>query len=1174
MHVHSDYSLLDGMGKINDYVAAAKAAGMDALALTDHGVMYGAYEFYTTARKAGIKPILGVEMYVAARGRLRKETREDQGGAHLLALARDERGYRNLLALTTAAHLEGYYQKPRIDHELLSRHSDGLVITSACLGGEVAQLILHGREREAMEWADLYRSIAGRDNYFIEVQSHPVEEQERANKALVALARAMEIPLVATTDAHYVWREDAPIQDILLCIQTGKYASDTNRMRMGADTYYLRTPEEVRADWAELPEACDNTLLIAEMCDLDLQLGKWLLPRFEVPGNFADEDEYLRHLLREALTRLKPHLLAEGKDPKAYGERAKYECDIICAKGYSAYFLIVADFVAFARARGIAATSRGSAAGSLVSYLLGITTADPLEYDLPFERFLNAYRPSPPDIDMDFEDGRREEVIRYVSEKYGEDRVAQIITFGTMESRAAVRDVARVLEVPFGDADTLAKLIPDKPQPWSIEEALEGVPALKARYDGDGVARRVLDTARRLEGVTRHASTHAAGVIIGCDPLVQHAPMQKDAKGGKPLIQYEMGAAEGVGLLKMDFLGLANLSVLGRALGAIRQARGVELDLASLPLDDPKAYALLATGETTGIFQMESAGMRRYVRELRPSSVRDIAAMIALYRPGPMEFIPNYIRRKNGEEPVSYLVPQLEPILRESYGVLVYQDDILLISIEVAGYTWEEADKLRKAVGKKIKAELDAQQEKFIKGCQKHGGISQEKAEELWGWMLPFCRYGFGRAHACAYSLVAYQTAYLKANYPSEYMSAFLSVFAAKDNTEKVAAGIAECRRMGVEVLPPDVNRSGVGFSLEPGSGRPGEPTPIRFGLGAVRNLGTTPVQALIAAREAQDGGRFAGLSVLCGSVDGRTVNRRGIESLIKAGALDGFGGRAQLLAALDSEMTAGQKALAAREAGQMGLFELGAAEKAPAAEVSLPEVEPETEAQRLAWEKEMLGLYVSSHPLSSMLAGERPEGLTLLSELDREMIEERVRVIGVLEGGREVATKRKSTMYVATLSDTTGAVDLVVFSSVYERYRENLREDIVVEVWGRVEERGEGLQLACETVRPYVPGATSPAPLLAVVPSAIEPEPEPGGQRFRVHLPITDHLDADIARFRDLRALLEEYPGDARVEFDIQVNQRQQVVFESQDVRVSVIPELIRRLEQLLAPALKATTG
>jgi DNA polymerase-3 subunit alpha len=1157
LHVHSDYSLLDGLGKIRDYVRLAKGHGSPALALTDHGVMYGAIELYTTARAAGIKPIIGCEMYVAPRSMHDKGGKVDSDSAHLLVLARDYEGYQNLLRLVSLSHLEGYYYKPRIDHDTLARHSGGLVVTSSCIGGEVPQLLLRDEDRAARELADKYRSIVGRGNYFIELQDHPFEEQRRANRKLVELARDLEIPLLATADTHYPRLEDAEIQDILLCVQTGKMVSDPNRMRMSTQTNYLRPPEEMERAFGEVPEALSNTLRVAEMCDLEIPMGKWILPHYAVPEGH-DGSTYLRALCEQGLGK------RYGAVPAATRERLEYELDIIEKKGYSTYMLIVQDFVNWAREREIAVTSRGSAAGSLVSYLLNITSADPLEYGLPFERFLNPHRPSPPDIDMDFEDSRREEVIAYVTQKYGQDKVAQIITFGTMEARAAVRDVGRVLGLSYGECDSVAKMV----QPGAtIKETVESSTALSDWREREPQIARLLDVASRLEGVTRHASTHAAGVIIGREPLVNYAPLQRDPSGQKPLIQYNMGVAESIGLLKMDFLGLANLSILGRAVKTIRDSKGVEIDLDALPLDDARTYALLSSGETTGIFQLESAGMRRYVKELRPSELRDVAAMIALYRPGPMEMIPRYIARKHGEEPVSYLVPQLEPILRDSYGVLVYQDDILLISIEVAGYTWEEADKLRKAVGKKIREELEAQRDKFVQGCQTHGGLNREDAINLWEWLLPFARYGFGKAHAAAYSLVSYQTAYLKANYPSEYMAAFLTV--ATGNSEKVAAGIAECKRMGIEVLPPDANGSAADFSLEPGAGSPDRPVPLRFGLGAIKNVGAGPIAAIVAAREELPDGRFRSLDHLCQSVDLRLVNRRVLESLIKAGAMDGWGGRAQLLAVLDEAMSLGQRAQRASGAGQMSLFGGSTSESEYVPSLIIPAVSDASREEQLAWEKEMLGLYITEHPLTAALAEGRGENVSLLGELSKDLVGQNVNVIGMLAGSKVLTTRKKQSMLVGKLEDLTGNIDLVAFPECYERSRDQLVDDAILAVSGKLDERNDSLQLICEQARPYAPegadasGDDAGPPPEGDAPAEPGPETDPSYE-LRIMLPPGEDSEEEIERMRRLYHLLRRYQGTDRVTIQLAVGARR-IVIEPHNLDVRYSAALERELEEIL---------
>ncbi|MDP9383031.1 MAG: DNA polymerase III subunit alpha [Chloroflexota bacterium] len=1161
LHLHSDYSLLDGLGKIKNYVSMAKEYGMPALALSDHGVLYGAFDMYSIAKKQGIKPIIGCEMYVAARTMHDKQGKLDSEYYHLLVLARDYEGYQNLLKLVSLAHMEGYYYKPRIDHDTLARHSKGLIVTSACLGGEVSQLLLRGHDKEARERADKYRSIVGRENYFIEVQDHPMEEQQVANRKLIELASDLEIPLVATCDVHYPRKEDAEIHDVLLCVQTGRMVSDENRMRMSADSFYLRSPQEMERSFGELPEALSNTLAIAEMCDISIPTGKWILPHYDVPEGHTPET-YLRELCEQGLSRR-----YETVTPKIR-ERLEYELDIIEKKGYPTYMLIVQDFVNWARQQEIAVTSRGSAAGSLVSYLINITSADPLEYDLPFERFLTVHRPSPPDIDMDFEDSRREEVIQYVTRKYGQDKVAQIITFGTMEARAAVRDVGRVLGLSYGDCDAVAKMIQ---QGSSLADTLDSSSALREWRDRDPQIRRLLDYAARLEGVTRHASTHAAGVIISREPLMNYAPVQKEASGNKPLIQYNMTAAESIGLLKMDFLGLANLSILGRAVKTIKQTTGQDINLDMLPLDDATTYELLSSGETTGVFQLESAGMRRYIKDLKPTNIRDIAAMISLYRPGPMDMIPTYIERKHDTSKVSYLVPQLESILKNSFGVLVYQDDILQLSIEVAGYTWEEADKLRKAVGKKIKEELDAQREKFVKGCQAHGGLSAAKANELWEWMEPFARYGFGKAHAAAYALVAYQTAYLKANYTSEYMSAFLTV--AVGNAEKIVAGISECKRMGIDVLPPDINRSEEGFALEPGEHGEGKPVPIRFGLGAIKNVGSGLIQAILNARGKLPEKQFKSLDHLCQQVDGRLVNKRVLESLIKAGAMDALGTRAQLLAVLDDAMAIGQRAQKASGAGQMSLFGSSAAhsEDVYVPSVILPAVPDTPREEQLSWEKEMLGLYITEHPLTAALAGNRSERVSLMAEVGKELVGQSVQVIGMLTGTRVLTTKKKQSMLVGKLEDLTGSIDLVAFPESYEKHRELLRDDAILEIAGKLDERNDNLQLILDSAQPYrtqeedqAEGAEGgPPPEEAEQREDWAPDVDTP-QELRVLLPVSGDLDADVELMHGLYRLLKRYPGPDRVTLQLSVGQRSVVIApHSLDVRYSAA--LQAELEGLL---------
>ena len=1091
LHLHTDFSLLDGLGKIDAYMKRANEFGMGAVALTDHGALYGAINFYEAAHKAGVKPIVGVEAYVAPRGMTRREGRIDQEQIyHLVLLAKNERGYQNLIKLVSRAHTEGFYYKPRVDHDLLREYSEGLICLSACLAAEVPRALLAENYDEARRVATLYRGIFGEENYFLELQDHPaIPEQQIVNEGIIQLSKDLSLPLVCTSDVHYLNREDMAIQDVLICVQTGKTLDDPKRMKMTSDTNYFRSPEEMAQRFAHAPEAVSNTAHVAAMCELKIKTGTWVLPHYPVPKEQTTE-EHLRQKTEEGLRKRRADgLLGIGIDgslppfhspgateiPPEYAARIDYELGIINQKGYPAYFLIVQDFANWARAQGIVITTRGSAAGSLVSYALGIVSVDPLIYKLPFERFLNPSRPSPPDIDMDFEDSRREEVIEYVTKKYGEDKVAQIITFGAMEAKAAIRDVGRVMGMAYGEVDRIAKLIPTTVPPTPLERALELIPELRKLRDSDAQVAKLIDTARRLEGVTRNAGTHAAGVIITEQPLTNYAPVQRDIGGGnKLLIQFDMRNAETIGLMKMDFLGLANLSVLGRAMKIIKEYRGIEIELDRLPLTDKKTYDLLATGETTGLFQVESGGMRKYLKELKASTILDIAAMIALYRPGPMPFIPLYIERKHDPSKVVYLDPSLEPILKDSFGVLVYQDDILFIAIQIAGYDWEKADKLRKAVGKKDAVLLGAEEEKFVKGCQEHGGLAKGKAKELWEWMLPFARYGFNKAHAAAYAQVTYQTAYLKANYPAEYMAAFLST--AMGDSEKVVKGMVEVKRMGlagvpIAVLPPSLNDSARDFSINNVVGEDGvERQGIRFGLAAVKNVGVAAIDAIITERAKQPNGRFASLEVLCSAVDSKTVNKRLLESLVKAGALDEFGGRAELFDMIDSAMTAGQSAQRARDAGQASLFGLFDTPVVAAVKPKASDQAQVVEVPRktiLAWEKEVTGIYFSEHPLSLIEIG---SDVLSLGDITEEMEGRKVTIVAMVSSLRRVVTKRtQSMMGIAMLEDMTGTVELVAFPECYEKHSALLVEDAILKMVAKVEVRGEGVQLVCESAEDFV---------------------------------------------------------------------------------------------------------
>jgi DNA polymerase-3 subunit alpha len=1141
LHLHTEYSLLDGHSRISTLIARAAQLGLPALAITDHGAMYGVVEFYLRAREAGITPIIGVEAYVAPRRMADRDPRLDANAFHLVLLAVTLEGYRNLIRLTTAAHLDGFYYKPRIDKELLARHSRGLVGLSGCLKGEITQALLRGDHAQAREVAAQYRDIFGPGNFYLEVQDHGLPEQRDNIAGMRALARDLGLPLVATNDVHYVMREDADAQDALMCIQMNVNLDATDKPRMGqTPEFYLKSSEEMARVFADLPEALASTREIAERVSLELDLGEVKLPHFPVPEG-ETPDSYLRALCEQGVRAI------YGRVPPEAQQRLDYELGVIARMGYAPYFLIVQDFVRFAKRAGILTTVRGSAAGSLVLYALGVTDVDPLQYRLPFERFLNPQRYTLPDIDVDFMDSRRDEVIRYVIDKYGADHVAQIITFGTMGARQAVRDVGRVMGLPYGDVDRIAKLIPFNA---TLEDALRSEPELQRQAEASPQVRRLLELARKLEGVARHASTHAAGVIISRDPLIEHVPLQKATRGDLVMTQYDMTAVEKIGLLKMDFLGLANLTILDTALKIIESTRGVRIDLGRIPLDDPRTYELLAAGETVGVFQLEGAGMTRYLKELRPSTIQDIMAMVALFRPGPMAHIPTYIRRKHGQEPITYLHPSLEPVLRETYGVMVYQEDVMAVAQAVAGFTPAEADVLRYAIGKKIRDRLQQQRAKFLAGCVERG-VPLEVAEQIFEQFEPFARYGFNRAHAACYGLIAYYTAYLKANYPAEYMAAVLTSEAG--NTEKVAAAVAECLRMGIRVLPPDVNESGESFTVV-------GPDAIRFGLTAIKNVGAGAVEAILRAR--QEGGPFTSLANLVERVDPRAVNKRVLESLIKAGALDSLGaGRAQMLQALDTTLEAAQRVQRARASGQTGLFDLG--DDPQAADAGSVAVEEFSRDELLAMEKEMLGLYISDHPLRhahARLAASTSVSLRQLGELPDKTA---VVVGGLITSVKRTTTRSGAAMAFVTLEDLTGSGEVIVFPKTYEQVHLLLKRDAVVVVRGRVDVTEQQAKVLADRVVP-LEEAEEVEPLS--VPAGGADADGDGAEPLR---PAALHVRVDTRRCGEdgllrLREVLRRRRGPAPVFLHL-ITGGQEVVMNPRELLVLPSADLQAEIEQLL---------
>ncbi len=950
LHTHSHYSLLDGMSKIDTMVEIAKKHGMSAMAITDHGNMYGAIEFYKACKGAGIKPIIGVEAYMTAGSRKDKTTETGQKRYyHLILLAKNLQGYKNLIKLVTLANMEGYYYKPRMDKEILREHSEGIIALSGCMGGELSQAVLTGDIEKADTLIKEYQDIFGKENYFIEIQSHPhVEKDREVREKLIELGKKHNVKIVATQDSHYPCSDDHEAHRTLLAINTQGDGKETGKFEFSEDDFSLIDEKKALEFFSDYPESVSNTMLVSDMCNLELDLGKWVFPDYKVPDG-SDPDAKLAEL---AYLGIKEHGLVETPEMK---ERIEYELSIIRTKGYSKYFLVVSDLIKFAKTEGILTTTRGSAAGSFVSYLVGITTVNPIEYKLPFERFLNPYRPSPPDIDLDIADDRREEMLDYAKRKYGEDHVAQIGTFGTMMAKGSVRDVARALGYPYAVGDRISNLIPMGSQgfPMTIDHAMELVPELKTAYEKEPDTKKIIDLAKKIEGCARHISVHAAGVVISPLPTYEYTPTQLDPRGGKIITQYDMYSIEEAGLLKFDFLGIRNLSILADSIKLVKKFYDIDIDIENVPLEDKKTFELLASGETEGLFQLNGSGMTRYLKELKPTSIHDINAMVALYRPGPMESIPEYIRRKHNPSLIKYLDPRMKKFLSESYGIIVYQDDLLFCALEMAGYNWEEADKFRKAVGKKIPAEMAAQKEKFTKGIVANGQ-TQKFADELWKLFEPFQAYGFNKAHAASYGKVAYQTAYMKANYPVEYMCAILS--AESGDVEKIGIIITECKKMNISVLPPDINES---FGLFTVLRNNNKSENIRFGLYTIKNMGTDISDAIIEERKAS--GPFKSITDFLDRIKHKNLNKKSLEALIKSGAIDAFGERGVLLGNVE-EMLAYNKESARGNANQTSLF--GELTESAKPVFKLKETNEATPAEKLAWEKELLGLYISGHPL------------------------------------------------------------------------------------------------------------------------------------------------------------------------------------------------------------------
>ncbi len=1057
LHTHTHYSLLDGLTRVDELVERTKELGMAAAAITDHGAMYGVVEFYQKAKKAGIKPIIGCEVYITENMHDKRPNVNGKNFYHLVLLAENNTGYKNLMKLVTAAHLEGFYYKPRIDRELLRQHSEGLIGLSACLGGEISRAILSNNDEKAKKLALEYQDIFGKGNFYLELQYHlHLEEQAIVNKKLQEFSKELEIPLVATQDSHYPRSEDARVHDVLLAVQTGNQVDDKDRLTMRNDDFSFLAPEKMIENFKDIPEAIENTVKIAERCNVEIELGKTKLPEFPLPAGY-DADGYLKKLAYEGL-------------PKRYGANASdatttrldFELEVIKKTGFASYFLIVQDFVNWAKKQGIiVGPGRGSAAGSLVSYLLNITNVDPLKYDLLFERFLNPERISMPDIDLDFDDARRDEVFDYVREKYGNDHFAQIITFGTMAARGGIRDAGRALGFSYDFCDRIAKLIPFNPNQNEkigfLKKCLDDVEELRQIYNTNNDAKTVIDAGMRLEGVARHSSTHACAVVITPQPLTEYVPLQKDTGEDNIVTQYEMHAIEDLGLLKMDFLGLSNLTIIGDALRLVEQNHGVKINIDEIPLDDKETFKLLREARTTGIFQLEGSGMRRYFKELKPTIFEDIAVMIALYRPGPIELIPEFIARKHGKNKIEYLHPKLEPVLANTYGVMIYQEQLMAAARALAGFSLSEADILRKAVGKKIKKLLADQKDKLIQGC-KNNGVSDSIAEKFWQLIEPFDRYGFNKSHAICYAMIGYQTAYLKAHYPVEFMAALMN--SASSEIERIAFLIEECQSMSIEVLPPEINESMENFAVANSADKP----KIRFGLAAIKNVGVNIVQAIIDERKS--GGSFKDVENFVSRVQNKNLNKKSLESLVRCGALDVFGERAALLANIEQLLYYSRESQKARTTGQVSLF------GGPNSVVTLPplrlaETASATRAEKLMWEKELLGLFISDHPLRDYQQKlDFEKGLVKIKDLPVNRNNIQVKIGGIVTKIQKVLTKTGKPMIFSWVEDTSAKIEVVAFPNILEANPEAFKENNVLVIRGKLSDRDGIPKLMCDDVR------------------------------------------------------------------------------------------------------------
>jgi DNA polymerase-3 subunit alpha len=1061
LHLHTEYSLLDGMTRIDQVFARAKELGMPALAITDHGALYGAFRFFLKGKEMGVKPIIGVEVYKAKKSRFDKKVGLEKDSYHLTLLAKNLVGYKNLLKLVSSAHLEGFYYKPRVDFELLEKYREGIIVLSGCLSSEISSAILNRDYSEAERLIRKYIEIFDK-NFYLEIQRYPkLKESSFLNEELIKLSRKFGLPVVATNDVHYLDKEDAYAQEILLCIQTQRVIFEKNRPLSMIDNpeYYFKSPKEMKGLFLDLPEAIDNTLKIASECNLEIPYGNWILPKFETPNGESPED-YLKKLTHQKICRVK------GYDSDLIKKRVEHELSVIIKKGYATYFLIVSDFVNWAKNKGIGVgPGRGSVAGSLVAYILGITDINPLDHNLPFERFLNPERPTPPDIDVDFADTRRDEVLDYVSSKYGHDHVAQIITFGTMEARLAVRDVARALGLTYSQGDRIAKMIPPPHQGFAmtIAQALEESPTLKFAYENEEETKKVLDIARKIEGLPRHSSVHAAGVVIADKPLTEYVPLQKDPKEERIITQYDMYCLDlnavsdnkAIGLLKMDFLGLRNLTIIENTLRYVEKNTGQKIDIHQIPLDDKKTYDLISSGYTIGVFQLESSGMRHLAKELKPKKLSDISAMVALYRPGPMDLIPSFLEGKNNPKKIKYIHPDLKEILAETYGVLVYQEQVMQIANKMAGYTMSEADNLRMAIGKKKKELMKKEKEKFIAGCIKNG-YKKNLAEKIWNFMEKFASYGFNKPHSASYALIAYWTAYLKANFPVEFMTALLTAelsgVAGPQREIKMAQAIEECQRMGIAVLPPDINYSFSGFTIEGGA--------IRFGLSAIKNVGEAAIESILSTREKE--GKFVSFKDFLFRVDLRKVNKKTVESLIACGAFSSFANRATLLANYPRILEEVQKEKMKQDKGQFDLF--GESDVKKKLVDNFKEVSEFSEEEIFEMERRIIGFLISKNPLSrykEIIERKISKNIGDILETD---VGKSLILAGIVNGKKVVKTKKDNQeMAILTVYDQTGTIDLIAFPKTYAKLKSILQINRVILFKGKVDQKESGLTIILE---------------------------------------------------------------------------------------------------------------